>query len=161
MPNNGNCKLSIADCKQMHKSLYYIIFAAITYQALETSLIYVKETKLNRPLIRSHSVRWMLLLVICVAFGTQSVHATPKADSLKQVLAGYKKEDTAKIRLLLNLGEAYYGLRDDSMQYYGRQGLALAKKLNSRMGEVNALGVIGSSYFMNNRLDSARYGGLL
>ena len=68
----------------------------------------------------------LLFFLITKALLGQNVHYI---DSLKQTLFT-SKEDTNKVRLYVNLSEAYHFSYPDSALLYSPPGLQLARKLN-------------------------------
>jgi tetratricopeptide (TPR) repeat protein len=56
------------------------------------------------------------------------------------------KEDTNKVKLLIDLSHTYYSIDPDEGLNFGKQGLALAEKLNWKKGMANAGRTIAGNY---------------
>ncbi|MBD0365009.1 MAG: two-component sensor histidine kinase [Flavisolibacter sp.] len=78
-----------------------------------------------------------ILLPVSVILGQ-----LPPVDSLQQELMRVQS-DTLKLLLLDNLAEAYNETKPDSSLFYAEKQLKLARKLNFKLNEVNALNQMG------------------
>jgi tetratricopeptide (TPR) repeat protein len=68
-----------------------------------------------------------------------------RVDSLLQQLPK-ANEDTNKVKLLVDLSHTYYSINPDEGLKYGKQGLALAEKLDWKKGMANACRTIAGNY---------------
>ena len=80
------------------------------------------------------------------------------ADSLKQQLAS-AKEDVNRVDLLSDLARFYTFFYPDTAEYYGQQGLQLARKINYKAGEASCLMTLCLSLtFSGNYTSALDYG---
>ncbi|MBC7829162.1 MAG: tetratricopeptide repeat protein [Chitinophagaceae bacterium] len=90
-----------------------------------------------------------LLLLLLIASATRQSHAQlqgqPLIDSLLTQLPT-ANEDTNKVKLLNDLSLTYYSINPDEGLKFGKQGLALAEKLNWKKGTAYAYKVIAGNY---------------
>ena len=91
--------------------------------------------------------KFFLLLVIASASGQShaQLQGQPLIDSLLTQLPK-ANEDTNKVKLLNDLSLTYYSINPDEGLKYGKQGLALAEKLNWKKGMAYAYKVIAGNY---------------
>jgi two-component system NarL family sensor kinase len=92
----------------------------------------------------------LLLLILTLPAWTQ----VNKRDSLLKQLP-LAKEDTAKVLLLCNIGEAYENSEPETAKQYFKQAGALTRKLNYTWGEYKYLVLFGNIYMIQGNLDSA------
>ncbi len=78
-----------------------------------------------------------------------------KIDSLLKVLPN--QQDTFKIKTLIKLSQAYFGINEDSAMIYSRQLLIEAKKNGNKERISEAYFIIGSCFRHQSKLDSALY----
>ena len=90
-----------------------------------------------------NKIRFISIFFILFFF-TNTVSAT-FIDSLKRELKK-AKEDTNKVKLLINIADNYYNLNLKTARNYANQSLKLATKLNYTHGRVSSLNLIGSTY---------------
>lgn len=76
-------------------------------------------------------------------------------DSLKALLLEYKLPDTAKVNILIELGNEYQDMQPDSMIACAFRALALATKNNYYEGVGKAYYQAGVGYTMTSKLDSS------
>jgi two-component system NtrC family sensor kinase len=93
----------------------------------------------------------LLFFLITKALPAQDVHYI---DSLKQTLST-SKEDTNKVKLYVNLSEAYHFSYPDSALVYSLPGLQLARKLNFKEGEFNVLITLGVALMLKGNYSKA------
>ena len=89
-----------------------------------------------------------LLLIITSYMVKQSrgqLQGQTRIDSLLRQLPK-AKEDTNKVKLLVDLSHTYYSINPDEGLKYGKQGLALAEKLDWEQGMANAGRTIAGNY---------------
>ncbi|ULQ51756.1 tetratricopeptide repeat-containing sensor histidine kinase [Flavihumibacter fluvii] len=91
--------------------------------------------------------KYLLLLFMVSAASTShaQLQGQPLIDSLITEIAK-AKEDTNKVILLNDLSLTYYSINPDDGLKYGQQGLALAEKLNWKLGMAYAYKVIAGNY---------------
>ncbi|MEO8147547.1 MAG: tetratricopeptide repeat protein [Bacteroidia bacterium] len=82
-----------------------------------------------------------------------------KIDSLKTLLQS-SKEDTNKVKLLVDLSSIYYSINPIEGIKYGKQGLALAEKLNWKNGTANANSRMALNYWIKSDYPKALEYGL-
>lgn len=88
----------------------------------------------------------LLLLMATAAWQTHAqLQGQPLIDSLITLLPT-AAEDTNKVKLLNDLSLAYYPINPDEGLKFGKQGLALAKKLNWKLGMAYAYKVVAGNY---------------
>jgi len=90
----------------------------------------------------------LLLIIITVCSVEQSwpqLQGQLRIDSLLAQLPK-AKEDTNKVKLLIDLSHTYYSINPDEGLRFGKQGLALAEKLEWKMGIANACRTIAGNY---------------
>jgi len=86
----------------------------------------------------------------------QNACAQPAAiDSLKNELAQHSQADTTKVKLLIQLSNAYYNISSDSQILYASEASSIANNLNYKKLQSNAHMQVGNAYFSMNNLDSA------
>lgn len=93
-----------------------------------------------------------LLLVLSLMAGAQ----VSKRDSLLKQLP-LAKEDTAKVILLLSIGEAYENSEPETSKQYYQMAGALSKKLNYDRGYHKHLVLYGNAHMIKGDLDSSLY----
>lgn len=81
------------------------------------------------------------LFVDCI-----SIAQNKKIDSLLSILK-IAKEDTGKVNILDELSYSYRNRQPDTGLLYGQQALALAEKLNWRLGIATSYSRIGNNYY--------------
>lgn len=94
----------------------------------------------------------LLLLILTLPAWTQ----VSKRDSLLKQLS-LAKEDTAKVLLLCNIGEAYENSEPETAKQYFKQAGALTRKLNYTWGAYKHLVLFGDIYLLQGNLDSALF----
>jgi hypothetical protein len=80
--------------------------------------------------------KFLLLLIITICAGKQSQAQLEGQDRIDSLLSQLPKanEDTNKVKLLIDLSHTYYSINPDEGLNFGKQGLALAEKLNWKKG---------------------------
>jgi signal transduction histidine kinase len=81
--------------------------------------------------------RIILPLIILLGFHA-TAQTNKKLDSLLSVNQRYVKEDTVKIRMLLDLAKAYEDVKLESALQKAEEAVALSKRINSPLGLANA-----------------------
>jgi len=88
----------------------------------------------------------LILITICVEKQSQAqLQGQGRLDSLLGQLPK-ASEDTNKVKLLIDLSHTYYSINPDEGLQFGKQGLALAEKLNWKKGMGNACRTIAGNY---------------
>lgn len=91
----------------------------------------------------------ILLLFIITFFVMDQLSAQlqgqDRIDSLLRQLPR-ANEDSNKVKLLIDLSHTYYSINPDEGLKYGKQGMALAEKLNWKKGMANASRTIAGNY---------------
>src|SRR6185312_2087754 len=90
----------------------------------------------------------LLLFIISVFALKQSpaqLQGQQRIDSLLRQLP-QTKEDTIKVKLLIDLSHSFYSINPDEGLNYGNKALALAEKLNWKKGIANACRTIAGNY---------------
>src|SRR4051812_18367785 len=91
----------------------------------------------------------ILILIIITVYAqkqsTAQLEGQIRIDSLLRVLPK-ASEDTNKVKLLIDLSHTYYSINPDEGIRFGKQGLALAQKLEWKKGIGNACRTIGGNY---------------
>ena len=92
--------------------------------------------------------KFILLLIITICAGKQSLAQLQGQDRIDSLLSQLPKanEDTNKVKLLIDLSHTYYSINPDEGLNFGKQGLALAEKLNWKKGTGNACRTIAGNY---------------
>jgi len=92
--------------------------------------------------------KFLLLLIITICAGKQSLAQLQGQDRIDSLLSQLPKanEDTNKVKLLIDLSHTYYSINPDEGLNFGKQGLALAEKLNWKKGTGNACRTIAGNY---------------
>ena len=92
--------------------------------------------------------KFLLLLIITICAGKQSLAQLQGQDRIDSLLGQLPKanEDTNKVKLLIDLSHTYYSINPDEGLNFGKQGLALAEKLNWKKGTGNACRTIAGNY---------------
>jgi tetratricopeptide (TPR) repeat protein len=87
----------------------------------------------------------VLLMFSATSQAGAQLQGRPRIDSMLAQLPK-SKEDTNKVMLLNDLSLAYYSINPDEGLKFGKQGLALAEKLNWKKGTAYAYKVIAGNY---------------
>ena len=90
----------------------------------------------------------LVLIVIAVCVQKQSLaqlEGQGRIDSLLRELPK-AKEDTNKVKLLIDLSHTYYSINPDEGLKFGKQGLKLAQKLDWKKGIGNSCRTIAGNY---------------
>src|SRR6185437_9229390 len=89
-----------------------------------------------------------LFFIITVCIVTQSKAQREGQDRIDSLLGQLPKtaDDTNKVKLLIDLSHTYYSINPDEGINFGKQGLALAEKLDWIEGEANADRTIAGNY---------------
>src|SRR5437879_1898190 len=97
-----------------------------------------------------------LFLTLTVFFGDKICNAQDqnKTDSLFTVLSN-AKEDTAKVNTLIALASELRNKNPDTSIYFANEALALATKLNYKMGIANAYLRIGIAIILLGKYEEA------
>src|SRR5215472_6061418 len=101
-----------------------------------------------------------LLLVLLLLLTIIKVNAQQRySDSLRQELA-IAREDTNKVKLLVDLGRIYQWSYPDSGIFYAQQSLELAQKLNFTRGEIGAYSTLHEAFSSKGNYPKALEAGL-
>ena len=90
--------------------------------------------------------RKLLFFLYYLFFSFRAISQDPTADSLKSVLLN-AKEDTTKVKLLLQMSSYYLNSSTDEARRYGFMALDLAQRLMYQPGRALALKNIGIAYY--------------
>ena len=92
--------------------------------------------------------KYILFFIITSFIVKQSQGQLQGQDRIDSLLAQLPKtkEDTNKVKLLIDLSHTYYSINPDEGLKFGKQGLALAEKLNWEQGMANAGRTIAGNY---------------
>lgn len=86
----------------------------------------------------------ILLLLFFISFSTGQVSGhTKKVDSLMYLISGHTQEDTTRVNLLNQLGNALYNKDTKQSEAYAVDAYKLANKLNDNKGKAYSLWVRG------------------
>jgi tetratricopeptide (TPR) repeat protein len=87
-----------------------------------------------------------LIITFCIA--RPSWAQRQGQDRIDSLLGQLPKavEDTNKVKLLIDLSHTYYSINPDEGLHFGKQGLALAEKLDWKKGIANACRTIAGNY---------------
>ncbi|MGF1922850.1 MAG: tetratricopeptide repeat protein [Bacteroidia bacterium] len=102
-------------------------------------------------------MNWFKLFVIslfCITTGKVFAQKTPIQD-LKQKLSVYKRDDTTKLKLLLNISAHYLNQQLDSALKYASASKNLATKLKVNKFELEAYEYLGRAYASKGSLKEA------
>ena len=90
----------------------------------------------------------LLLFIITMYAQKQSLAQLQGQDRIDSLLGQLPKanEDTNKVKLLTDLSHTYYSINPDEGLQFGKQGLALAEKLDWKKGMANAGRTIAGNY---------------
>lgn len=89
-------------------------------------------------------VKFVLLLLISACVQAQTATATD-ADSLNRLLQT-EKQDTNRVKLLLQLGKSYFYSTPDTALMLGQQALLLSRQAGFATGEVQSLSLIAHAF---------------
>ena len=94
-----------------------------------------------------------LFFIITICAGKQSPAQLQGQDRIDSLLSQLPKanDDTNKVKLLIDLSHTYYSINPDEGLNFGKQGLALAEKLNWKKGIGNACRTIGTRQIIRMR----------
>src|SRR5690242_1975840 len=85
----------------------------------------------------------IMLLAFIGSIGLSQIGGTDQLrDSLKHELA-VTKDDTSRVLIMADIGNAYWTNNFDSLSRYGNKALALAQRIHFSRGEVSALNALG------------------
>ena len=87
----------------------------------------------------------ILSLFFCGAIFSQVGGADRDRDSLKHELV-LAKNDTSRVLILAKLASAYNGFYPDTVNFYGKEALALAERINFSRGKVRAFITLGLGF---------------
>lgn len=88
----------------------------------------------------------IFIVIVCIEKQSQAqLEGQRRIDSLLDVLPK-AKEDTNKVKLLIDLSHTYYSINPDEGIRFGKQGLTLAQELNWKKGIGNACRTIAGNY---------------
>jgi signal transduction histidine kinase len=96
-------------------------------------------------------------LLLYVGAAVPCAAMPPKGDSIRNVLQLGKHDDSTQVLLLLLLANEFEGIDADTMNSLGIRALQLASTINFERGISNANEIIGASYSMKGKNDSALY----
>ncbi len=90
----------------------------------------------------------LLIIIIIVSIQNQSRAQVQGQDRIDSLLGRLPKanDDTNKVKLLIDLSHTYYSINPDKGLKFGKQGLALAEKLDWKRGMANASRTIAGNY---------------
>src|SRR6478735_11104903 len=90
----------------------------------------------------------LLLIVITICVKKQSQAQLQGQGRIDSLLGQLPKanEDTNKVKLLIDLSHTYYSINPDEGLKFGKQGLALAEKLDWKKGMANSCRTIAGNY---------------
>ncbi len=108
--------------------------------------------------VKSYIQTLLLLLLSCLATAQDTTITIPKAfydsiDSLK-LLLNKAHDDTAKVLLLVDLSWGYLNQADSSIRY-AQRALSLARQLNYKKGEADAMHIYGYALWISGNYDKA------
>lgn len=89
-----------------------------------------------------------LFFIITLFINTHLISQRQGQDRIDSLLGQLPnaKEDTNKVKLLIDLSHTYYSINPDAGINFGKQGLALAEKLEWKKGIANAGRTIAGNY---------------
>jgi serine phosphatase RsbU (regulator of sigma subunit)/tetratricopeptide (TPR) repeat protein len=102
------------------------------------------------------SIRYagLTLLIVLLSFADQSFAQNSRTDSLKAVLSTIK-EDTSRVKLLIELGDNYRYLEIDSSSAYTHKAIKLAEQIDAKGFLADALIDAGINHQIKGIYDSA------
>lgn len=92
--------------------------------------------------------RWLVFLIIILNHA--AIAQSNKADSLRQVLAVHKEDDTTRVRLLNDISVVTIPIDSIQARKYAQEAIRLSDKLNYPIGKARSFFVIGRSLGYNN-----------
>lgn len=100
---------------------------------------------------------WLIpfLAAILFSFSLQAQNAQNKIDPLLSQLQS-AKQDTNKVRLLLDISKTYPATQADERMLYAQQALELSEQLKYNWGIASAHTAIGRTYWIKGRYDEAK-----
>lgn len=99
--------------------------------------------------------RLVLITTALITCSIQYAGARSGTDSLRNVIATLKDNDTNKSLLLARLAQAYFHSSPDSQYYFAGRALSLSKNNNYKRGAALAMTELGSSFFTRGMYDSS------
>ena len=90
---------------------------------------------------------YIVLLTFLTLNVVKGLCQSDKVSRLKDILAETTKNDTSKVDLLNDLGQAFWVFQPDSSEYYGKKSLELSQRLNYTGGKAFANRVIGVAHW--------------
>ncbi|WP_324180301.1 tetratricopeptide repeat protein [Aquimarina gracilis] len=94
---------------------------------------------------------FVAVVILCTNIYSQN----KKADSLKNILDQYQKNDTTKVKLLNDIGFEYWITDANESISYGQNALQLSKELRYSFGIATANRIIGVAYWAQGHPDMA------
>ena len=93
-------------------------------------------------------VFFLFVLISTISFSQEK-----KLDSIKQLLETYKKEDTTRVSMLIDLTKYYHSRDFNDGLPLAQEALALAKKIGYKRGEGYSLNSLSTFYVIKGELD--------
>jgi len=103
----------------------------------------------------SQTLRLAVLYITANFVLLPAAMAQNKRDSLLNVLAKHRKDDTTKALLNIELAKHYFYSNADSQYYYATKALQASEKLQYSKGIIMSFEELGSSNFIRGKYDSA------
>ncbi len=96
-------------------------------------------------------MRWLLFILIYFSLcSSQALSQCYKIDSLLRVIPYLSRTDTLRIDALNQLAEEYLASqRESNAEYYAKQALTIAEKINYPTGEGDAHFLLGKIYYLD------------
>lgn len=98
----------------------------------------------------------LLLISLYISCSLAANAQTAVSDSLLKLLPA-SKEDTAKVLLLVNIGNGYENNEPEKAKQFYRRAIVLSRKLNDQKGYYKALTYISNTFIVQGNLDSMLY----
>ncbi len=97
----------------------------------------------------------LLLVLISISGNLHAQSVEKEIDSLKKILA--LSNQKAKVDLLNQISYKYSYLNKNKLLEFGKKALRIAKNINYKPGQIDALINISYGFYLQNKLDSAIY----
>ncbi len=100
------------------------------------------------------SMRYFLVIVLCLNFTVYGFSQVSKIDSLRKLLV-VENVDSNKVTLLWRLAEQYQTFKPDTSLQLAQQALFLAQRIKFKEGESRSLAVLATSQYLLGNYPSA------
>lgn len=97
----------------------------------------------------------IFLFLTLITIGLSGFTQTPKIEKLKKELKNHPKQDTFRVKRLNDLSGNQY-LPWEQKEKYADEALVISKKINYKAGRGNALALLATVKFLENKLEEGK-----